>query len=71
MYLDFQGSTVYNNQDTESTETSTDRKMKTRWHVYALEYYTAIEQNNHTGGSVDEPRSSSMQGKSERNRQIH
>ena len=60
MYLDFQGSTIYSNQDTDSTETSTDRKMKTQWYVYTLEYYSAIAQNNHTGSSVDEPRSSSM-----------
>ena len=43
MHLDFQGITIYNSQDTESTETSTDRKTKT-WYSCTLEYYSAIEQ---------------------------
>ena len=45
MHLDFQGSTGYNSQDTESTKMSTDRKMKTAWYVYTSDYYSAIKEN--------------------------
>ena len=45
VYLDFQGSTIYNSQDTESIKMSIDRKMKTTWYIYTLKCYLAIKQN--------------------------
>ena len=41
----FQASTIYNTKDVESTKMSTDRKMKTTWSIYTLEYYSAIKEN--------------------------
>ena len=43
--LIFQGSTIYNSQDTESTKMSIDRKMKTMRCICTLECYSAIKQN--------------------------
>ena len=41
----FQASTIYYTKDVESTKMSTDRKMKTMWYIYTLEYYSAIKEN--------------------------
>ena len=45
VHPNFQASTIYNSQDIESTEMSTDRKMKTMWYIYTLEYYSVMKQD--------------------------
>ena len=70
VYLDFQGSTIYNSQDIKIHQ-------NVHWHKYEdyiIHLYTKIllshntEWNNHIGSSMDEPRNySSMWGKSETN----
>ena len=46
--LCFQSSTVYNNQNIQSTKMSSDRKMKTNWYIYTSEYYSARKENKIT-----------------------
>ena len=56
MHPNFQGSTIYNSQDTESTKMSSDRKMKTTWYIYKLEYYSVKNRkNNDFDSSIDVP----------------
>ena len=72
VYLDFQGSTIYNCQDIKIHQ-------NVHWHKYEdyiVHLYTKIllshktKWNNHIGSSVDEPRNyNSMWGKSEIKRQ--
>ena len=45
MHLDFQGSTIYNNQVLESTKMTIDTNMKTTLYLYTLKYYSALKQN--------------------------
>ena len=40
----FQASTIYYTKDVESTKMSSDRKMKTTWYIYKLEYYSVKKQ---------------------------
>ena len=70
VYLNFQGSTVYNSQDIKIHQ-------NVHWHKYEdyiIDLYTKIllshktEWSNHIGSSMDEPRNyNSMWGKSETN----
>ena len=45
MHLNFQGNTIYNSQDIESTKMSSDRKVKAMRYTYTLEYYSVVKQN--------------------------
>ena len=45
MHLDFQGNTIYNSQDMESTKMSSDRNVKAMRYINTREYYSVIKQN--------------------------
>ena len=46
MYHNVQCSAIYNSQDMEATKCpSTDEWVKKMWHVYTMEYYSAIKRN--------------------------
>ena len=46
MYHSVHCSTVYNSQDMEATKSpSTDEWIQKLWHIYTMEYYSAIKRN--------------------------
>ena len=46
MYSNVHSGTIYNSQDMEATKCpSTDEWVKKMWHVYTMEYYSAIKRN--------------------------
>ena len=45
VHLNFQGNTIYNSQDIESTKTSSDRNVKAMRYIYTLEYSSVVKQN--------------------------
>ena len=45
MYHNVHCSTIYNNQDTGASCLSTDEWIKKMWHIYTVEYYSAIKRN--------------------------
>ena len=46
MYHNVHCSSIYNSQDMEATEvSSTDEWIKKMWHIYTMEYYSAIKRN--------------------------
>ena len=46
MYHDVHCSSIYNNQDMEAPNCpSTDERIKKMWHIYTMEYYSAIKRN--------------------------
>ena len=38
-------STIFNNQDMETTSMSINERIKKMWHTYAIKYYLAIKKN--------------------------
>ena len=45
MYHSVRCSSIYNSQDTEATCPLTDEWIKKMWHIYTMEYYSAIKRN--------------------------
>ena len=46
MYHNVHCSSIYNRQDMEATKCpSTDEWIKKMWHIYIMEYYSAIKRN--------------------------
>ena len=46
MYHNVHCSSIYNSQDMEATNCpSTDEWIKKMWHIYTMEYYSAIKRN--------------------------
>ena len=46
MYHNVHCSSIYNSQDMEATKCSpTDEWIKKMWHIYTMEYYSAIKRN--------------------------
>ena len=46
MYHNVHCSTIYNSQNMEATYCpSTDKWIKEMWHIYTMEYYSAIKKN--------------------------
>ena len=45
MYHNVHCSSIYNIQDMEATCPSTDEWIKKMWHIYTMEYYSAIKKN--------------------------
>ena len=45
MYLNIHCSAIYNSQNMEATQMSTDRWIKKLWYIYTIEYYSAIKSN--------------------------
>ena len=46
MYHNVHCSSIYNSQDMEATKCpSTDEWIKEMWHIYTMEYYSAIKRN--------------------------
>ena len=46
MYHNVHCSTIYNSQDMEQPKCpSTDEWIKKMWHIYTMEYYSAIKRN--------------------------
>ena len=46
MYHNVHCSTIYNSQDMEAPKCpSTDEWIKKMWHIYTVEYYSAIKRN--------------------------
>ena len=45
MYHNVHCSSIYNSQVMEATEVSIDGWIKKMWHIYTMEYYSAIKRN--------------------------